>query len=150
MRIEEPDLTEAGGQKSLLDHACRKAMEARENYGPDIRMGEIQAMLEDRSVVRFPTRLRFDAAVLEPGQFAAVDQIGETPAAGFALSVHPHFEDRQDELPLLVAYQLVAVNYGEMADAAIAEVFGATLLGLDREEYYNTLCKLADEVSITE
>jgi hypothetical protein len=49
-------------------------------------------------------------------------------------------------VPYLVLYQLVAVNYGEFASADDAETFAAAALGLPREEYYQVLCSLADEL----
>ena len=38
------------------------------------------------------------------------------------------------------------INYGDIATHEEAELFGATLLGLDQEHYYATLCKLADSL----
>jgi hypothetical protein len=49
-------------------------------------------------------------------------------------------------VPYLVLYQLVLVNYGEFASPDDAETFGASALGLEREEYYAALCRMADEV----
>ena len=43
-------------------------------------------------------------------------------------------------------YQLVLVNYGEFASAADAETFGATALGISKDEYYEALCEMADEI----
>lgn len=51
-----------------------------------------------------------------------------------------------DRVPLLVLYQLVLVNYGEFASAEDAECFGAAALGMAREEYYQGLCELADQI----
>jgi hypothetical protein len=49
-----------------------------------------------------------------------------------------------EQVPLLVLYQLVLVNYGAFASSDDAETFGAAALGLTKEEYYGTLCRLAD------
>jgi hypothetical protein len=49
-------------------------------------------------------------------------------------------------VPHIVLYQLVLVNYGDFASADDAETFGAAALGLAKDEYYQTLCRLADEV----
>jgi hypothetical protein len=51
-----------------------------------------------------------------------------------------------EQVPLLVLYQLVLVNYGAFASSDDAETFGAAALGLARDEYYGTLCRLADEL----
>jgi hypothetical protein len=40
----------------------------------------------------------------------------------------------------------VLVNYGEFASAEDAETFGAAALGLARDDYYQALCGLADQV----
>jgi hypothetical protein len=40
----------------------------------------------------------------------------------------------------------VLVNYGDFASANDAETFGAAALGLGKEEYYQTLCELADQL----
>jgi hypothetical protein len=53
---------------------------------------------------------------------------------------------RLEEVPLLVLYQLVLVNYGPFASAADAEVFGAGALGISSDEYYQALCQIADEI----
>ena len=49
-------------------------------------------------------------------------------------------------MPALVLYQLVLVNYGEFASAEDAETFGAAVLGISRDEYYQTLCEMADQL----
>ena len=50
------------------------------------------------------------------------------------------------QVPWLVLYQLVLVNYGEFASPDDAETFGAAALGLDRDEYYARLCEMADQI----
>ena len=75
-------------------------------------------------------------------------QIDENdPKAGFQLFIHSHFEGREDALPFLVSYHLVVVNYGDIADAEEAEMFGAALMNMDREAYYETVCMFADEIA---
>ena len=49
-------------------------------------------------------------------------------------------------VPYLALYQLVTVNYGEFASADDAETFASYALGVPREEYYQTICGLADEL----
>jgi len=46
-----------------------------------------------------------------------------------------------------VLYQLVVVNYGEFASADDAEIFGAAVLGLSKEDYYQGVCELADQIA---
>jgi hypothetical protein len=52
-----------------------------------------------------------------------------------------------EKAPHVVLYQLVLVNYGEFASADDAETFGANVLGLSKDAYYQALCELADEIA---
>ena len=53
------------------------------------------------------------------------------------------------QVPYLVLYQLVLVNYGEFASADDAETFGANALGLPKDDYYQALCEMANQLSLT-
>jgi ferredoxin len=140
-------LTETDGRRALRDHVVEKAATARRRHGPVIDAAAVMRILDDREVVRYPTGLRFDDAPLEPAEFAFAQPLGARPSDGFCLFVHPAFERRPEALPLLVAYHLVDINDGEIAAAAEAELFGATLLGTAIDEYYHALCALADGLS---
>jgi hypothetical protein len=83
---------------------------------------------------------------LNPGEFAHPAANGERPEEGFTMFVHPVFLTQLQQVPCLVLYQLVLVNYGEFASADDAETFGAAVLGLSQHEYYDTLCELAGQV----
>jgi hypothetical protein len=131
-------------RQSLLEHVVVRATEARLKRGGLIDRAEVIRMLEDRSVVRYPMGVRFDAAPLRCGEFACLEALGEHPSDGFCLFLHPMFETSDDLLPLLVAYYIPSVNYGEVATRVEAEAFGSTLLGLEREAYYRILCSVAD------
>ncbi|MFQ5501302.1 MAG: hypothetical protein ACE5EQ_03255 [Phycisphaerae bacterium] len=137
---------EEDGKQALRGHVCDKAAAAYAKYGPSIDWDTFQRMLDDPLVVRYPTTIVFDSQPLEPGEFAFVQPRGGQPAEGFQLFIHPHFRDRSDALPLLIAYHLVRVNYGEIATHEEAELFGATLLGLEVDAYYQSVCRLADEL----
>ncbi len=141
-----PKVTAEDGLRALRDHVVDTARRARARYGGRIDYATIRRMLSDELVVRYPVELRFDAEPLEPGEFAYVEQLGTHPAQGFVLYVHPRFRNREELLPLLIAYHLVRVNYGLVATHEEAELFGSTLLGLDREAYYRRLCEAADEI----
>lgn len=139
-------LTEEDGRQSLHDHIVDKATASRIKYGLYIDADAMVKMLNDREVVRYPTELRFDAAPLIPGEFAQALPLGDRPQDGFCLFVHPWFERQKEIWPLLLAYHVVRVNYGEVAGSDEAELFGATLLGLDIQTYYQALCELADSI----
>jgi hypothetical protein len=102
--------------------------------------------LEDRTCVRYPCILVFDAAPLAPGEFAYPVAQGARPEDGFIMYVHPFFMTRLQQVPHLVLYQLVLVNYGEFASPDDAETFAASVLGCPRDEYYRALCEMADQI----
>ena len=140
-------LTAAHARESLNAHVAAKGREIREKFGPHIGWEELTRILEDRASVRYPCAIVFAADRLEPGEFAHPVARGARPEDGFTLYVHPRFQARLEQVPLLACYQLVLVNYGEFATADDAETFGAAVLGWSREDYYRTLCALTDELS---
>jgi len=142
--MHRPSAEEA--QQSLRDHVVTKATEARLRRGGLIDRDTILNMLNDRSVVRYPMGVRFDAEPLRLAEFACLEALGDHPSAGFCLYIHPEFEPVDDLLPLLIAYYIPPVNYGDVATHVESELFGATLLGIDVEEYYKILCSVADSV----
>ena len=133
-------------RQSTTAHVAEKGAEIFEKYGPRIGWNGLQQILEDRACVRYPCRIAFDQAALQPGEFAHPVPNGERPEDGFTMYVHPLFMTDLDRVPLLVLYQLVLVNYGAFAAPEDAETFGAAALGLRRDEYYAALCALADEL----
>jgi hypothetical protein len=145
--IDPPGISEEQARLAFQGHLVEKATAARARYGPRIDAGAIRRMLEDRAVVRYPVALHFDAAPLEPHEFAYAHPLGFHSGDGFALFVHPLFADRPQDLPALVAYHIPVVNYGAIVDAEAAELYGAALLDLEPDEYYARLCALADEIA---
>jgi len=139
-------LTTADAKLSLNAHVAAKGAELFAKYGPVIGWNELQAILKDRAFVRYPCQLVFDSARLNPGETAYPEPKGEMPEEGFTLYVHPVYMTQLAMVPYLALYQLVAVNYGAFASADDAETFAAQALGLPREEYYQALCGLADEL----
>jgi hypothetical protein len=139
-------LTAADARQSLNEHVAARGREIHEKYGPQLGWQELRQILEDRACVRYSCEIVFDANPLEPGEFAHPVTKGERPEDGFTMHVHPLFMTQLDCVPGLVLYQLVLVNYGEFASADDAETFGAAALGISRDEYYATLCEMADEI----
>ena len=139
-------LTADDFKESLNSHVAAKGEEIRARYGPEIGWRELQRILADRAVVRYPCEIVFDASALRAGEFAYAAPNGENPEDGFKIHVHPYFSLQLARVPWLVLYQLVAVNYGSFASADDAETFGAAALGLGKEEYYAALCAMADEL----
>lgn len=139
-------LTAADARQSLNAHVAAKGAEVFEKYGPHLGWKEMTRILQDRTCVRYPCVLVFDAGPLLPGEFAHALARGVQPEDGFTIYVHPIFMTRLQRVPWLVLYQLVLVNYGEFASPEDAETFGASALGISKDDYYATLCEMADEI----
>ncbi|MCA8959524.1 MAG: hypothetical protein KDC38_03375 [Planctomycetes bacterium] len=139
-------LTEHDARVALRDHVLEKAEAARRRYGDLRGRGDLLRLLSDSDVLRYPVQLRFDASELEPGEFGYVRPNAEDPRQGFVLFVHPSLEHDFDACVRAVLYHLVVVNYGEIATGAEAEAFGASILGVDVEQYYCDLCELSDRL----
>lgn len=140
-------LTADDAKQSLTAHVAAKGEEVRSKFGPHLGWNELQQILADRACVRYPCEIVFDADQLNAGEFAHPVQKGQHPEDGFIMYVHPVLMTQLDRVPHAVLYQLVLVNYGEFASPEDAETFGAAALGLNREDYYQTLCELADEIA---
>jgi hypothetical protein len=139
-------LQEQDARETLNSHAAAKGAEIHEKYGPVIGWSELQRILTDRSCVRYPCEIVFDAGPLQPGEVAHPVPKGDRPEDGYALHVHPLFMTQLDQVPALALYQLVLVNYGEFATPDDAEQFGGHALGLLPNDYYTRLCLLADQI----
>lgn len=146
MNTQPLKLTEADARRSLHDHLLEKASRARERYGPRIDADAILKVLSDPDFTRYPTGIRFDDAGLEPAEFGYAMPLGQHPSRGFCLVLHSSFEHRRDLWPLLIAYHIPPINYGEIAAPEDCEAFGAALLGMDIDAYYASLCALVDSL----
>ena len=133
-------------RQSLNASAAAIGASIYDKYGPRIGWKQLLQILEDRTCVRYPCEIAFDAGPLQAGEFAHPAARGDRPEEGFSLYVHPFFMTQLEQVPLLALYQLVLVNYGAFAAPEDAEAFGAAALGLARDEYYHALCRLADEL----
>lgn len=144
--MQEP-ISAEDGKRALRDHVVERAYVARRKHGPLIDYAAIQRVLDDREITRYPVGIRFDETALQPGEFAHIEPLGEHPRQGFCLFIHPSFQSRTDLLPALIAYYIPPVNYGDITESEDCEAFGAVLLSLDVDTYYDTLCAAADSVA---
>lgn len=140
-------LTIEDARQSLNSHVAAKGAEIYAKHGPAIGWKELMRILEDRTCVRYPCEIRFDAGPLLPGEFAHPVAKSDKPEDGYTIFVHPFHAMNLERVSYLVLYQLVLVNYGEFASAEDAETFGACALGLTRDDYYRALCDMADELA---
>ena len=134
-------------KQAFHEHLVEKAAATRLKYGLYIDTDAVLKMLDDDSVVRYPTTLVFDASPLQPHEFAFPQPLGFHASDGYALCVHPYFRPQRELWPLLIAYHLPVINYGSIVEPADAELYGATLLGLEVEAYYGALCELTDAMA---
>lgn len=150
----ERRLTEDDARDALRGHVQEKALAARERYGAKIGgvgaggMGidraTLGSLLNDPEVARWPTELVFDADSLRAGEFGFAAPVAGSPEGAWQITLHPRYSTDDRAVVLLAAYHIVSINYGEIATHEEAEEFGATLLGIPREEYYAEVCALAD------
>lgn len=143
-------LSAEDARQSLSAHVAGKGAEIFAKYGPLLGWKELQLLLQDRTFVRYPCEIVFDASPLNLGEFAHPVAKGDAPEDGFVMYIHPLYMLNLNRVAHLVLYQLVAVNYGVFASADDAEIFGASALGISREEYYAILCELADQLGAGE
>lgn len=141
-----PDISPEQARLAFHHHLMEKAAMAREAYGPNIDADAIINMLADSKMVRYKTCIEFEAALLQPHEFAFAKPLGFHPADGYCLFMHPAFKDRRDAWPILVAYHIPVINYGEIVDDEAAETYAAALLQMSPEAYYDALCALVEGV----
>jgi len=139
--------SESDARQALRDHLIECAVAARRRHGPAIDADAFVRLLDDCEAVRYPTGFRFDTDGLRSGEFAYPIPLGDHPSRGFCLVVHPAFSSRPEVWPLLLAYYLPTINYGDIVTPEDCEQFAAALLGIPAETYYRTLCALADSIS---
>lgn len=129
---------------AVSKHVIEKANEIRSRYGPVIDYPVVLRILEDRRCIRYPVEIQFVSDGIDPGLFAKTEPISENPDDGYVISLHHLFEYQSEVLPALILYQSVLVNYGDLATAEDAELFGSGILGLDRDTYYAQIVALTD------
>ncbi len=141
-------LTIEDGRNALTGHIYEKALAIQKKYGNVSEYNTLCELLKDSDFVRYPTRVEFNSALIERGTFATARLVSDKPSDGYVIFVHSYFKDKLEYVPPLVLYHLVTVNYGDFASSTDAELFGATILGLEKEEYYQFICQLADQIEI--
>ena len=138
--------TEEDGYEALRQHIVERALLCRERYGHDIDWPTLKRILEDRDFVRFPVHVRFADEPLMRGEFANPSPFGDRAAEGFELCIRPCFKDDEASLVPLVLYHIPSINYLDIATNVEAELFGATMLGIEVEQYYARVCAVADRM----
>lgn len=138
------------GNASLRDHLAAQAVVAHHKYSP-LRFEKLDAFLNDPECLRYPTRLVYEFGDMAPHQFAQPDIDWRTPDSNSnarVLYLRPVLAQpaNRDMILYAVAYMVPVINYGEVVTDALCLHYGATLLGLMEEEFYEKICALADTV----
>ncbi len=141
-------------------HLRQKAQEIIEKFGANITFDVLQEILQDRKFVRYPVNIIYDSARIEAGLFIATEMTLANPNRQpdeddeyikqadrhYDFIVHEHFEGQPEKLTPLILYHLPTVNYGDIATYEDAEVFGAALLQIEQDDYYQLVCDLVDGI----
>lgn len=112
--------------------------------GGPLSAENLDAFLADSACLRWPTRIVFDAAPLEPHQFAQPVISGPDHTRECTLYVHPRFATPPECLPYFVAYFAAVINYGIAAGPEICEAVGAELVKETPEAFYHRLVAFVD------
>lgn len=132
------------GEDSLREHLVAQAVVAHQKYQP-FTAESLARFLTDPECLRHPTRLVYEFGEMAPHQFAQPDLDYRNPAEdGRVLYLRPRLRPRPDLTLLAVAYMVPVINYGDIVTDAFCLRYGATLLGLTENEFYEQLCALAD------
>lgn len=130
----------------LAAELLAKAGEIRRRYGPEIGWKQIQQILVDPQITPFPCEICFDANPLLPGEFAHTAPKSESEGSRFVIYLHPRYASQPGRIPYLVLHQLATVYYAGRATVDDAETFGALVLGLSKEAYFQALCDLSGQM----
>jgi hypothetical protein len=133
------------GETGLREHLVDTGIRAHAVYAP-ITGANLDRLLEDRDLVRYPVRLAFEMGTLAGHQFAQP----EPEAGGVVLYLHPSLKGRDHDVALAVAYFLPLINYGELINDDHCLIYGATLHGLTVDQYFSRLCGIADSLNIAQ
>lgn len=139
-------LNNQDAHQELEAKIAAEAAMIHQRYGPRLDWSQLLLLLEDRAFVHFPCEIRFDAEPLLPGEFAHVAARGLREEDGFTIYLHPFYALQLERAVYLVLHQLVRVNYGAVAGPEDAETFGALALGVDKTDYYRSLCELSGQL----
>jgi hypothetical protein len=134
------------GEESLRDHIAAQAVVAHHKHAP-LTFARLEALLSDAECLRYPVRLVFEFGEMAAHQFAdpGVD-LRNPEQNGRVLCLRPLLRDRPDLAVLAVAYMIPVLNYGDIVTDDQCIRYGATLLGMMEEEFYEAVGRVADFV----
>lgn len=137
-------LAEDGLSTRLRD----QAEDARRIHGA-LSPSNLGTFLNDRNFVRYPTRLVFEVGEMGMNQFAQPEPDIRTPD-GIMLYLRPQLGQRPDLLVQAVAYMIPVINFSKLVSDHHCLLYGAQLFGIEEDEFYQSICGLADWVGASE
>ena len=118
-----------------------------EKYGTAPSYDAMLRAIEDRDIIPCRIILSYNDEPLQPGEFGFMMNLKDgDPSEGFLLYLHPALRDGGDDVVALIAYQLVVAFGPNEVIHSDAERFGATIMGMDEQAYYEKVCELADAI----
>lgn len=145
-KCDATKLTLEDGQKAASAHALERGYQVRQKYGKFIDYETLLEILKDDEFVRYPTQIKFDSAGIDSGMFGFAQRVSKDINDGYVIYIHDFFENKKDDVPALVLYHVVCVNYGDFATHNESEEFASSALGMEKEDYYQYICRLADSI----
>jgi hypothetical protein len=144
-RLSPAELAQLG-EDSLKARLLEQAISAHQKHGP-ISLAKLEILLTDPECVRYPTRTVFGVGDMAMHQFAqpGVDD-RNLERNGRVLYLRPALRDRPELIVPAVAYMIPVINYGDLIRDEHCLLYGAALLGLMEEEFYDHICAVADFV----
>lgn len=146
-RMSESELAQVA-EDGLTTRLREQGEAAHLLYG-GLQASNLGSFLEDRNHVRRPTRLVMEFGEMGMHQFAQPDSDIRNPD-GRVLYLRPVLGKRPDYLVRAVAYMIPLINYGEIIGDEHCITYGAALYAETEDQFYHSICELADWVGATE
>lgn len=139
--LSEEELTKLAedGLTNLLRDQGENAKNKLGKLSPE----NLDNFFADRKSVRYPTRRIMKSTGMEAGLFGHVE-IDPENSDSRLLFLRAELAERPELLPRAVAYLIPVINFGEVITDKHCVTYGAHLFGETEEEFYQSICKLAD------
>jgi len=140
-RMSEAELANVA-EDGLATRLREQAAHAHATYH-GLRPSNLGTFLADSEFVRYPTRLVLEFGEMGAHQFAHPEPDIRNPG-GVMLYLRPILGKRPDYLVRAVSYMIPVINFGKIITDDHCLIYGAALMGLSVDAYYDAVCELAD------
>ncbi len=135
-------------KEALFSHAFEWATKTKIKLGGPLTGDNLPVLLTSPGCLRYPTVVQFDRKNMEPQQFAQPEILTSENGPLCRLHVDPEIQSSNSSLYLIVAYMAASINYGDTATPDLAEMVGSMLTGMPVEDFYNSICQIADSLEL--